>query len=105
MKRAPSKLTATMTDALAHAEQHGALVRWPGGFWTYPDAVSIRTVRGPVESIYRVPVWYVGWGTVKALLDRARLHIAGRGGRAGRGRARHVILVKPAQMLRAPADG
>jgi hypothetical protein len=58
-----------MAAALAEAERRGGeLVRWEGGYWTYPGCpASGRFSPNPV------PDWYVGTETVWALVDRGEL--------------------------------
>lgn len=63
------KLSATMAVALAECIEHGGeLVRWQGGFWTYPNCAVAHERKD-----YRVPAWYVGTETVRALATRGYL--------------------------------
>lgn len=61
-----------MATAIAEALDHGGeLVRWKGGFWTYPNCPIVQS-----NQLYNVPAWYIGWRTVLALEKRGALEIA-----------------------------
>lgn len=62
-----TKVSPTMQGALDAAREHGGrLVRWPGGFWTYPDCPT----RGGGSWDTDYPTWSVAAGTIKSLLAR-----------------------------------
>ena len=72
MSAAP-KLSPTQAQAVAVIKARGGKIeRWPGGFWTTP---GIEFDQRPG---YRVPNWYVGAGTVKALEKLGVLRETGR---------------------------
>ncbi len=60
-----AKISETMREVLDKMAEHGHLVRWPGGFWTYPNCPTTRKVDN-----HLVPDWYVGVQTLKALAKR-----------------------------------
>lgn len=83
------KLSATMQRAIDVARDHGdALIRKPGGYWTYPDC-PCSTIRG--FDVHEIPDWYVGTNTVYALIERGVVEITSR---MRRGDACAVRLVK-----------
>ena len=60
------KLSPKMKEALAGAAAHsskGELVRWPGGFWTYPGCPCKPGYGVSVQ----VPDWWVSTHTITAL--------------------------------------
>lgn len=59
--------------AFAAARTHGALVRWPGGFWTHPECGSAFPATHP--HVTRPPRWYVRPEVIKDLLYRGKLVI------------------------------
>lgn len=62
-----------MALTLAEMSEHGGeLVRWQGGFWTYPKC-PIAGESWPHK--HRIPQWYATFGTVRALLDRGEIVI------------------------------
>lgn len=64
-------ISATMALTLAEmSERGGELVRWAGGFWTYPNCTWTRK-NWPHGQ--RIPDWYVGTHTVNALLRRGEI--------------------------------
>lgn len=63
------KLSKTMSITLEIMRTHGRLVRWPGGFWTYPNCPSKIEVSG-WKKPHAVPEWYVAANTLNALADR-----------------------------------
>jgi hypothetical protein len=85
-----SALSKTMLGALEVATDKGALVRLNGGFWTWPGCPSGRE---------GVPVWYVGWSTINALVLRGKLRVTGRAA------ANYATRVEPAAQPPAPQDG
>lgn len=67
------KLSATMAFALAEGlERGGILVRWRGGWWTYPGCAVKEVSKG-----HRVPEWSVMAGTIKALRERGHAEVHG----------------------------
>lgn len=60
-----SDLSPPMREALDKAKTHGngKLVRYPGGYWTFPGA----------EWAGSAPVWWAGTSTVQALVTRGQL--------------------------------
>jgi hypothetical protein len=59
-------LSPVQQDAVDTARVSGGrLVRWPGGFWTYP---GVALAEG--GSSDRVPTWHVSTNTIKGLLRR-----------------------------------
>ena len=66
-------VSPTMQAALDMLEQHGALERRPGGFWTFPGCVETRPT---------VPDWNVAVNTIEALVDRNLAVVSKRAGKA-----------------------
>lgn len=65
-----AKLSLVMAGALLTLKEHGALERWPGGFWTYPGCDVIGSCPGWGGSVLKVPAWHVSAGTIHALVNR-----------------------------------
>lgn len=86
-------LSQAQQTALDHALKHGRLVRWPGGFWTYPDceATEGEWVEGQAKA-GRSPKWFVGVQTIMNLVDRGMLEIS-RSSKIG------LVEVKPTGVL------
>ena len=63
------KLSYLMAYTLDIMHSHGRLVRWPGGFWTYPNCPPKPETDG-WKNPHAVPRWYVEIGTLKALEKR-----------------------------------
>lgn len=53
-------LSDTMQKAIAAIEQHGELVRKPGGFWTAENTLEKNGV----------PEWYFSTSTIQGLINR-----------------------------------
>jgi hypothetical protein len=72
------KLSPTMQRTLDKANEHGGeLVNWRGGFWTYQGCTTTRTEH---FTGFKIPDWYVGSGTIKALADRGIVEFTERTG-------------------------
>jgi len=63
------KLSPAMQQALNFMRAHGRLVRWPGGFWTYPECPTTR-VQQSRAGVHHVPEWFAGVKTLEALEAR-----------------------------------
>ena len=63
----------TEARTLSLAKQHGSLVRWPGGFWTYPECKSPHPWTH--ADVTRIPNWFVGPDTIKSLLYKKLLKV------------------------------
>lgn len=74
-----AKLSPTMQDALDKARANsGKLVRLAGGFWTYPGCPrkAQAVIANKIVGCY-VPAWYVGVGTINALVERGFASVTG----------------------------
>jgi hypothetical protein len=69
-----AKLSPVMQEALDVIKQHGHLIRWPGGYWTY-DGVPVKRPRH--QLVEAVPEWWCGISTVKALEKRGYVRFEG----------------------------
>lgn len=65
-------ITAHMAEALAFTHEHGELVRFAGGYWSY-KGVTFETSKFARGSVRKRPVQFVGESTVAALLKRGKL--------------------------------
>ena len=60
------RLSPKMVEALDVARAHGGeLVRWPGGFWTWPFCP-----RDSNQPLFHVPSWHTSTHTIKAIVAR-----------------------------------
>lgn len=71
-------LSKTMRAALDKLQEYGVFVRWEGGYWTpearrSPFAAPITVDIGAPDK----PGWWVGFGTVQALVSRGLAHWSG----------------------------
>lgn len=71
------KLSPTQEEALKMMKEKGGgrLVRWPGGFWTYPgaDGKAVYGFGGFFE--YFRPEWSCSTNTVRALAKKGLVEI------------------------------
>lgn len=62
-------LSPTMTETLQLIQEHGKLIRYDGGFWSWKDAAQKPLYNGG-KLLCMVPVWHCDVKTLRALEKR-----------------------------------
>lgn len=71
------ELSEPMKAALDKMKEHGRLVRWPGGYWTFPNCPSRPTPNGAA------PEWWTITQTINGLARRGTIKVVERHPRFG----------------------
>jgi hypothetical protein len=69
-------LSPVMQVALEKLDEHEILVRWPGGFWTYPHCPESGSFVDHDHERRGIPNWWIGAQTVDALIARNLVQVS-----------------------------